>query len=39
MQSNIFLVYGTAKPRDEGNGGGGAFFLRVRSIGKSGFRF
>ena len=29
MQSNIFLVYGTAKPGDVGNGGGGggAFFL------------
>ena len=30
MQSNIFLVYGTAKPRDVGNGGGGGgIFLTV----------
>ena len=45
MQSNIFLVYGTAKPRDVGKEGGGRIFLKGAfdweiwiSILKSGFR-
>lgn len=32
MQSNIFLVYGTAKPRDVGKWGGGGIFVTVLDI-------
>ena len=32
MQSNIFLVYETEKPRDVGKGLGGSFFLLVDII-------